>query len=70
MSQEKKVNLFLRFRPLMPIEKIIPEEEKSSIINIKSDNTVNLENNKSFKFDRILILAFLNKKYLLILQKI
>ena len=68
MSQEKKVNLFLRFRPLMPIEKIIPEEEKSSIINIKSDNTVNLENNKSFKFDRIL--AFLSKKYLLILQKI
>ena len=54
----------------MPIENIIPEEEKSSIINIKSDNTVNLENNKSFKFDRILILAFLNKKYLLILQKI
>ena len=37
----------------MPIENIIPEEEKSSIINIKSDNTVNLENNKSFKFDRI-----------------
>lgn len=70
MSHEKKVNLFLRFRPLMPIENIIPEEEKSSIINIKSDNTVNLENNKSFKFDRILILAFLNKKYLLILQKI
>ena len=70
MSQEKKVNLFLRFRSLMPIENIIPEEEKSSIINIKSDNTVNLENNKSFKFDRILILAFLNKKYLLILQKI
>ena len=37
----------------MPIEKIVPEEEKSSIININSDNTVNLENNKSFKFDRI-----------------
>ena len=54
----------------MPIENIMREEEKSSIINIKSDNTVNLENNKSFKFDRILILAFLNKKYLLILQKI
>ena len=53
MSQEKKVNLFLRFRPLMPIENFIPEEEKSSIININSDNTVNLENNKSFKFDRI-----------------
>ena len=66
----KRKYLFLRFRPLMPLENIIPEEEKSSIINIKSDNTVNLENNKYFKFDRILILAFLNKKYLLILQKI
>ena len=53
MSQEKKVNLFLRLRPLIPIENILPEEEKSSILNLNSDNTVTLENNKSFKFDKI-----------------
>ena len=53
MSQEKKVNLFLRLRPLIPIENILPEEEKSSILNLNSDSTVTLENNKSFKFDRI-----------------
>ena len=53
MSQDKKVNLFLRLRPLIPIESNLPEEEKSNVLNINSDNTVTIENNKSFNFDKI-----------------
>ena len=55
MSQEKelKLNLFLRFRPLLLIEQNYLPEERNEIIKIDSDKAINIENKQIYYFDKI-----------------
>ena len=51
----RKINLLLRIRPLTPFENnYSTKEEKVSIISITKENSINVDNNHSYTFDKIL----------------